>query len=102
MVIAARCRPTLNRMEPAMTKSKIAAAALVALTLSSALATTQAEARPRHGVAIGIGIAAGALIGAAIASNAYAGPSYVVRECRYVERYDRWGNIRMVKICDAY
>jgi hypothetical protein len=51
-------------------------------------------------VGLGIGFAAGALIGAAVASNAYAGPSYVVRECRYVERYDRWGNIRMVRICN--
>jgi uncharacterized membrane protein YfcA len=84
------------------TKTKIAAAALAALTITTALATTgsQAQAGHRHGVGLGIGFAAGALIGAAVASNAYAGPSYVVRECRYVERYDRWGNIRMVRICN--
>jgi hypothetical protein len=26
-------------------------------------------------------------------------PGY--RDCRYVERYDRWGNLRTVKICDV-
>lgn len=85
------------------TKTKIAAVALAAVTLTAAIATTsgEAQARPRFGVGLGIGLAAGALIGAA-ASSAYAGPSYVVRECRYVERYDRWGNIRMVRICDVY
>jgi len=50
----------------------------------------------------GIGIAAGALIGAAAATNAYGGPVYVApayRECRLVERYDRWGNLRVVQVC---
>jgi hypothetical protein len=94
-------------MEPAMTKLKtLAAAAIAAVTLATALtARSEAQARPRFGTALGIGIAAGALIGMAAASSAYAGPAYVVepgyRECRYVERYDRWGNIRMVKICDV-
>jgi len=87
-------------------KAKVAAAALAALTVTTALATTgsQAQAGHRHGVGLGIGIAAGALIGAAVASNAYAEPVYVrgYRECRYVERYDRWGNIRLVRICDRY
>ena len=62
------------------------------------------QARPRFGTALGIGIAAGALVGIA-AANAYAGPGYVVergyRECRYVERYDRWGNMRAIKVCDV-
>lgn len=86
------------------TKSKIAAAALAALTLTTTLAATgsQAQAGHHHGVGIGIGIAAGALVGAAIASNAYGTPAYGYRECRYVERFDRWGNIRMVKVCDVY
>lgn len=86
------------------TKSTIAAAALAALTLTTAFAATsgEAQARHRHGVGIGIGIAAGALIGAAVASSAYAEPAYGYRDCRYVERYDRWGNLRVVRICDAY
>ncbi len=84
------------------TKTKFAATVLAAVTLTTAFAATsgQAQAGHRHGVGIGIGIAAGALVGAAIASSAYAGPAYVVRECRYVERYDRWGNVRMVKVCN--
>jgi hypothetical protein len=95
-------------MEPAMTKSltksKTIAAALAALTLATALAATSgdAQARPRFGTALGIGIAAGALIGIAAAS---AGPGYVVEpgyaECRYVERYNRWGHLRVVKVCDV-
>lgn len=89
-----------------MTKSKIGsktfAAALAALTLATAFAATsgEAQARPRWGVGLGIGLAAGALIGAAAASSAYAGPAYY-RDCRYVERYDRWGNLRVVKVCDV-
>jgi hypothetical protein len=39
------------------------------------------------------------VIGAAVASGAYASPVY---SCRYIERYDRWGNIRLIKVCDAY
>ena len=35
----------------------------------------------------------------AAASNAYAEPVY---DCRYVERYDRWGNVRVIKVCDRY
>jgi len=41
------------------------------------------------------------LIGAAAASS-YAGPVYVspdYRDCRLVERYDRWGNVRIVRVC---
>lgn len=92
-----------------MTRSiaKTLTAALAALTLIVAIAASSSEsqARPRHGAAIGFGIVAGTLIGAAIASNAYAaGPSYAVepdyRECRYVERYNRWGHLRVVKVCD--
>jgi len=91
-----------------MTRSmtKTLTAALAALTLITAIAASSSEsqARPRHGAAIGIGIVAGTLIGAAIASNAYAEPAYVVepgyRDCRYVERYNRWGHRRVVKICD--
>lgn len=87
-------------------KTKIAALALAAVTLTAAIATSSdAQARPRWGgAAVGLGIA-GVLIGAAAASNAYggyyaAGPSY--RECRYVERFNAWGHRRLVRICDVY
>jgi zinc transporter ZupT len=90
-------------METAMTKSKITAV-LAALTLTGTLAATSgsAQAHSHWGAGVGIGFAAGALIGAA-ATNAYAGPVYVTpgyRDCRLVERYDRWGNVRLVRICD--
>lgn len=105
MGIAANAAAPVQGWRKAMsTKTKIAAVALTALTLTTAVAATtgQAQAGHRHGVGIGLGIAAGALVGAAIASNAYGAPVYGYRECRYVERYDRWGNIRMVRICDVY
>jgi hypothetical protein len=91
-------------METAMTKTKITAATLAALTLLGALAATSgsAQAHSHWGTGVGIGIAAGALIGAAAASSAYSGPVYVTpgyRDCRLVERYDRWGNLRVVQVC---
>ena len=77
-----------------MTKSKITTATLAAFALAGTLAITSgtAEAHSHWGAGVGIGIAAGALIGAAAATNAYGGPVYVTsayRECRLVERYDR-------------
>ena len=100
-------------METAMTQTltktkKTMTAVLAALTLVAAVAASSSEsqARPRYGTAIGIGLVAGTLIGVAAASNAYAGPGYVVepeyRECRFVERYNRWGHLRVVKVCSAY
>jgi hypothetical protein len=48
----------------------------------------------------GLGIATGLLVGAAVASNSYYyAPGY--RDCRYVERYDRWGNLRTIRVCDV-
>ncbi len=84
-----------------LTKSKIPGAALGTLPLVGRLVATSgdAQAHPRFGVGLGIGIATGAVIGAAVASGAYATPVY---SCRYVERYDRWGNIRLIRVCDAY
>jgi anaerobic C4-dicarboxylate transporter len=83
--------------------TKTVTALIAALTLATALTFSagQAQAHSHHfGPALGIGFAAGALIGAAAASSAYyAEPVY---ECRYVERYDRWGRLRVVKVCSAY
>jgi hypothetical protein len=79
---------------------KTVAAALAALTLATTFTAVggEAQARPRYGV--GLGIAAGLLVGAAVASNAhYYAPGY--RDCRYVERYDRWGNLRTIRVCDV-
>ena len=84
-----------------MTKNSIktVAAALAALTLATTFTAVggEAQARPRFGAGLGIGFAAGALIAAAASSSYYA-PGY--RECRFVERMDRWGNLRVVKVCD--
>ncbi len=73
------------------------AAALTALTLAAAvtLPSTQAEAR---GGAIAAGLIGGAILGAAVASHAYAGPGPgyyygpAPRRCHWVARYDSWGN----------
>jgi hypothetical protein len=92
-------------METAMTKSKTIAAALAALTLATTFTAIggQAQAGPHfghHGWGIGAGIVAGTLIGAAAASSNvyYDDTAY---SCRYVGRYDRWGNLRTVKVCDV-
>jgi hypothetical protein len=89
-------------MEHTMTKSKIIAAALAAVTLTGAVIGTSAPAQAYHhhhhfGPALGIGLAIGTI--AAAASNAYAEPVY---ECRYVKRYNRWGERRIIKICERY
>jgi hypothetical protein len=83
-------------MEPVMTKTL--AAALAALTLATAFTVTgEAQARPRFGTGLAIGLAAGTIIGIAASSTA-AEPVY---DCRYVERYNRFGNLRVVKVCDV-
>jgi hypothetical protein len=79
---------------------KTAAAALAALTLATTFTAIggEAQARPRFGV--GLGIATGLLVGAAVASNSYYyQPGY--RDCRYVERMDRFGYVRTVRVCDV-
>ncbi len=88
-----------------MTNAKTIAAALAALTLATTFTAIggQAQAHPHfghYGWGIGAGFAAGALVGAAAASsNAYYyEPAY---SCRYVGRYDRWGNLRTVKFCNV-
>ena len=86
-----------------MTKSKTIAAALAALTLATTFTAIggQAQAHPHfgHGWGIGAGFVAGTLIGAAAASSYTYAPGYA--ECRHVDRYDRWGNLRTVKVCDV-
>lgn len=85
---------------------KSAAFALTALTLgTAALASTGAEARPRHwgvGAAVLGGLAVGGLIAAS--NRGYAGPVYEdeapVRRCALVERVNRYGEvIGMRRVC---
>ncbi|WP_137043059.1 hypothetical protein [Pseudolabrys sp. FHR47] len=83
---------------------KTLTAALAAVTLFTAVAasTSESQARPRYGAAIGIGLVAGALIGAAAASNAYGadyGYRIADRECGYIKRYDRFGRPHYEKVC---
>ena len=86
-------------------KTKIAALAVAGLVLSgSFVATTQpAQAghyHHDHGVGIGFGIATAALVGAAIASGAYA-DGYAYRRCGWVRQYDAYGNyLGRVRACD--
>jgi hypothetical protein len=80
-------------MERSMSaKMKVAAAALAVLTLVvGAIATSNsAQASPKWAPAVGIGIATGALIGAAAVSNT--GPyGYMGPRCRWVRQYDAYG-----------
>jgi hypothetical protein len=86
--------------------TKLAAGTLAALTLTVGVlaAPSQAEAKWKGGwgPGIGLGIAAGVLAGAAYTSypGYYVAPSYM--GCRYVERYDVYGNYRGTrKVCDV-
>jgi len=77
-------------------KTKIAALAVAALTLTGGIAATTQEAHAgkfhhHHGVGIGVGLAAGALFAAA-ASNAYANDYYGYRRCGWVRQFDAYGN----------
>jgi hypothetical protein len=87
------------------TRSMIITATLTAVTPAGTFAATsgQAQAGSHHkfGVGLGIGFAAGALAGVA-ASGTFAGPVYVERDCRYVRRYNRSGEPRLIKVCDYY
>ncbi len=86
------------------TKTKIAAVLLAAVTLGATVVSGTGEAQA-HGWGwrgAGIGFAAGALIGAAAASSAYAGPGYVYYgpRCRWVRQYDSYGYyVGTAKVC---
>jgi hypothetical protein len=86
--------------------SKIAAGTLAALTLTAGILATSGDAQafPKKGFgpALGFGIAAGIIGSAAYAATApgyYVAPGYT--SCRYVERYDVYGNYRGTrKVCE--
>lgn len=87
-----------------MSTQKFIAAALAAATLAGSVVATTGQAQARNGVGLGLGIVAGAVVAGAIANNAYAGPTYVVREhrhCRWVRNYDGYGYyIGKTKVCN--
>ena len=88
--------------------TKLAAVAVAALTLAVGSVATSSEAHAwgkkgfGWGPALGLGIAAGVIGGAAYATY----PGYYVGGpvgCRWVARYDSWGNYRgSMKVCDLY
>ena len=84
-------------------KTKIAALAVAALTLTGGIAATTQEAQAgkfHHHHGIGIGLAAGALFAAAAASNAYGYDGYGYRRCGWVRQLDAYGNyIGRVRSC---
>ncbi len=85
-----------------MTKlTKFAAVAAAALALSAGSLATSSEAHAWGKGGLGFGIAAGIVGAAAVAATAptyYGGPG-----CRWVSRYDNWGNYRgSVKVCEYY
>ena len=93
-------------METTMSiKTSISAFAITALVLTGGIAATTQQAEAGYkGAGIGVGIAAGALFGAALASSAYGGPVYVsdygYRRCGWVRRYDAFGNyLGRVRTC---
>jgi hypothetical protein len=78
----------------------LAIAALAAITVaSSLLATTdEANAQRRWNRAF-VGIGAGVIAGATIATNV---PVYVEGKCTWVDQYDRQGNfLGRVRVCDT-
>ena len=85
-----------------MTKAKTIATALAALTLATTFTAIggQAQAHSHFGRSFGWGIAAGALVGAAVVSNSYYAPGY--RDCRLVDQMDRYGYVHTIKVCDRY
>ena len=87
--------------------TKLAAGTLAALTLTAGVLATSSPAEAKWkggwGPAVGLGIAAGIIGTAAYAATA---PGYYVGgpvSCRWVARYDAWGNYRgSMKVCDLY
>ncbi|MDB5602199.1 MAG: hypothetical protein JWN71_4243 [Xanthobacteraceae bacterium] len=84
--------------------TKFIAAALAVATLAGSVVTTTGSAQARNGVGLGLGIVAGAVVAGAIANNAYAEPTYVVREhrhCRWVRNYDAYGYyVGKTRVCN--
>lgn len=78
-----------------MTKSKIIAGTIAALTLSAAIIGTSAPAQAHHhrfhGPGLGL-LALGAVAAANVANDD--------DDCRFVRRHNRWGTPYVVKVCD--
>ena len=88
-----------------ITKTKITAA-LTALTLAATVAMPSSDAQALGwGGALAVGLIGGAIVGAAVASQAQAAPVYVdgYRRCRFVRQYDGYGFcVGTAKVCNYY
>lgn len=72
-------------------RSKFAAVALAAVTMTGAFAVTSQEAHAsRFGTGLAIGIAAGALVASGAYAHGYHGYYAPVR-CHWVKRFDHYG-----------
>lgn len=86
-------------------KTKIAALALAALTVTGGIAATSQPAQARG---LGLGIAAGVIGAAAVGSAIAGGPGYYgdgyaygYRRCGWVRQFDAYGNyIGRVRTCN--
>lgn len=83
-------------------RSKIAAVAIAALTLTGAFAATsqEAQAGSKFGVGLAVGVAAGALIASGAYAHGYHGYYAPVYDCHWVKRYNAYGHyIGKVRVC---
>jgi hypothetical protein len=90
--------------KPMSTKTKIAATLVAAATFGATMLSGSGEAQAHHWGwrGAGLGFAAGALIGAAAASSAYAGPGYAyyAPRCRWIRQYNAYGYyVGTAKVC---
>ena len=87
-----------------MTKSKITAVALTALTLAGSLAATSGSAQAHsHWAPASHRYCRWRADRGRGRFHAYATPVYVTGpSCRLVTRYDRFGNARMIQVCNYY
>ena len=87
-----------------ITKSKFAVAvAALTLAASIALPASEAQAKPKWGPAVGLGLVGAAVVGGAIAASS--GPVYVdgYQRCFWRPQYDMFGNfVGNVQVCRYY
>ena len=102
MGIAATTPPQFNRMETTMTKSKITAVALTALTLAGSLAATSGSAQSlghwcRHWYCGRRAARSRSCFQCLRHASLRNGPVLPSGHC-----YDRFGNARMIQVCNYY
>lgn len=85
-------------------KTKIAAIAIAALTVTGGIAATsdQAHAGPNNiGLGIGLGLATAAVVGTAVAASQQPYYAYPVRRCGWVPQYNVFHQyVGSVRVCN--